>query len=343
MAQQDAQRVLVDAVISALQRFSEALTDGEHAVEEVVLAEAPRPADEHALGKRQLQIVELPGLATEDGLKTADISAAIGYELPNTYSALQALARNRIVEQVPGKEPQHWRLARRYRSVSQTYARVAELLRPGEWATAGDVSIAVRGDIHATQSIAAAGLSHRVLPDEEQPADALAPLVAEGVAVLASGEPDPRHRVSWSELRRRAAAALERRIRMAKGTLNYLQVPATDLDESASFYQEVFGWRINRYPSPAPTNLEPQTAYVGFVDASGHVGGEFVLDRVPSREPGLLPSILVESIDQTLDSVVANGGEVVKPRTPIVEGVDWQAMFRDPAGNVMALYESAQR
>jgi predicted enzyme related to lactoylglutathione lyase len=37
--------------------------------------------------------------------------------------------------------------------------------------------------------------------------------------------------------------------------------------------------------------------------------------------------------------VVAHGGEVVKPRTAIVEGVDWEAMFRDPAGNTFGLYE----
>jgi predicted enzyme related to lactoylglutathione lyase len=129
---------------------------------------------------------------------------------------------------------------------------------------------------------------------------------------------------------------------MAKGTLNYLQVPAIDLDESASFYEEVFGWQINRSPSVARTSDEPQTGYVGFVDSSGQVGGEFVLGREPSREPGLLPSILVDSIDTTLDEVVTHGGEVVRPRTPIVEGTDWQAMFRDPAGNAMALFESVQ-
>ena len=164
------------AVVAALARFSEALGSADaHTVDEVV-AEVPRPADEHALGKRQVQIVELPGLATEEGLKTADIANAIDYELPNTYSALQALARNQIVEQVPGKEPQHWRLVRRYRLVSRTYAETADLVRPGEWTTAGDVSIAVRGDLRASNAIASARLSHRVLPTERPDVDASAQL-----------------------------------------------------------------------------------------------------------------------------------------------------------------------
>lgn len=338
MTQPDAQKALVAGVIAALERFSESIGAGEPADE--VVAELPRPADEHALGKRQLQIVELPALATEEGIKTADIAAAIDYELPNTYSALQALVRNQVVEQVPGREPQHWRLVRRYRATSRAFARAAELIRPGEWTTAGDLSIALRGDTAAARAIAAAHLSHRVLPDDRTSPAGLPELEAEGVGLLADGSPDPRHRVSWDELSRRAAADKERRPTVAKGTLNYIQIPATDLDASAGFYEEVFGWRINRYPAPAPTSDEPQTGYVGFVDASGKVGGEFVLGRQASREPGILPSIHVDSIDQTLKAVVQRGGEVVRTRTAIVEGADWQGIFRDPAGNTFALYEA---
>jgi len=47
----------------------------------------------------------------------------------------------------------------------------------------------------------------------------------------------------------------------------------------------------------------------------------------------------VDSIDDILEAVVSHGGEVVKPRTSIVEGVDSEAMFRDPAGNAFGLYE----
>ena len=337
----DAQQ-LVRGVIEALQKFAESMEDGPPP-DEPVASDPPRPADEHALGRRQLQIVELPALAEEAGMKTADIAAAIDYELPNTYSALQALARNQVVEQVTGKEPQHWRLVRRYRAGSRAFARAAELLQPGEWTTAGDLSIAVRGDTGAAASIGAANLSHRVLADARVPEERASLLAAEGVAILEDGRADPRQRVTWDELSRRVQAAQERRTRMAKGTLNYLQVPSTDLEASASFFEDVFGWRINRYPSPAQTDLEPQSGYVGFLDSSGQVGGEFVLGREPTREPGLLPSIHVDSIDDTLAAVVDHGGEVVEPRTAIVEGTDWQAIFRDPAGNAFALFEQARR
>jgi predicted enzyme related to lactoylglutathione lyase len=340
MRHTEAQARLVKGLAAALEQFAQALGE-EHSDEPFPPEEPPRPADEHALGKRQLQIVELAGLAGEEGMKTADVAAAIGYELPNTYSALQALARNQVVEQVPGREPQHWRLVRRYRAASRAFVRIAELVQPGEWTSAGDLSIAVRGDTRAADALARAGLSHRVLEHGATDNDTRQRLEAEGVVFLADGRPDPRQRVDWDELSRRASAAEERRTRMATGTLNYIQVPATDLDQSATFFEEVFGWRINRYPA-VDTDGEPQTAYVGFVDSSGNVGGEFVLDRTPTREPGLLPSIHVQSIDETLTAVVAHGGEVVKPRTRIVEGKDWQGIFRDPCGNAFALYEAAE-
>ncbi len=275
--------------------------------------EPPNAADEHALGKRQRQIVELPGLATEEGLKTADIAAQIDYEVPNVYTAMQALARSQVVEQVPSKEPQHWRLVRRYRGGSQDYARVAALLRPGEWATPGDISIAARGDLRAAEGIARAGLSN----------------------TGSAGR-----RVTWDELAQRLAASERKRtMPTTNGVLNYLQIPAVDLEQSIVFYERVFGWKVTRHPAVGGT-LE-QTGYPEFSDASGRVGGGFVLGRPASREPGLLPCIAVSSISEVLQSVVDNGGEVVKPRTAIVESVDYEAIFRDPAGNALGLYESS--
>jgi len=281
----------------------------------------PRPADEHALGKRQLQIVELPGMATDAGMKTADVAAAIEYELPNTYTALQALARSQVVELVSGKEPQHWRLVRRYREGSRVFAQLTAVLQPGEWTTAADLSIAARGDVHAAEP------------------DAREQLAAEGVAFGDDGRADPRQRVSWDELARRAAATQERRRSMAKkAVLNYIQIPAVDLEASITFYEQVLGWTVKRHP--AVGQVLDQTGYPEFTDSTGRAGGGFVLGRPPSREPGLMPCIAVDSIDEILAGVVAHGGEVVKPKTPIVEGADWEAVFRDPAGNAFGLYEA---
>lgn len=307
---------LADALVDVLREFA-GQGSPVHAGPDVETPGAsPRPADEHSLGKRQRQIVDLAGLAADSGLRTAEVAEAIGYDAPNTYTALQALVRSQVVEQVPGSSTQRWRLVRRYRESNTEYARVAEQLGPDEWATAADVSIAVRGDLTAAEAVVAAGLSDRI---------------------HRSSDGDPARRVTWDELRRRADAAQGRKRAMNKGTLNYLQIPSVDLEESIRFYENVFGWTVRRHGSVS--DLE-QTSYPEFVDSTGANGGGFVLGRPPSHEPGLLPCIAVESIDDTLNAVVEQGGEVVKPKTAIVEGVDWEAEVRDPAGNVLGLFES---
>jgi len=334
---------LLTALAATLRDFAEELVT---AAPDAVVSSRPaelegpaRPADEHRLGPRQLQIVELPGLAAEEGMKTASVAAAIDYDIPNTYSALQVLARSNVVEQVAGKEPQHWRLARRYRADSRTFARVADLVGPAEWTTAADVSIAVRGDIQAADSLARAGLSHRVLAtplaDEQRKA-----LEAEGVNFMADGQADPRQRIGWEDLSHRAEVIRRRKNMQTHGTLNYIQIPAADLDESTAFYEAVFGWSVTRSPTVA-AELE-QTSYPEFADSTGKVGGAFVLGRRPSQEAGILPCVLVQDIDETLRAVVDNGGKVATSRTAIVEVVDSEAAFRDPAGNMIGLFESGE-
>src|SRR6266851_2597608 len=206
MAETQAWTRLATSLAAALHEFAEGAVELDADVDDLTVSEQlPRAADEHALGKRQQQIIEVPGLATEEGVKTADIAASIGYEVPNTYSALQALARYQVVEQVPGKEPQHWRLVRRYRVGSRVFARLVAAIGPGEWTTAGDVSIAARGDLRATEAIIRAGLSHRVLANGTAADETRQRLAAEGVAFLESGRGEPRQRVSWDELTRRVA------------------------------------------------------------------------------------------------------------------------------------------
>ena len=111
------------------------------------------------------------------------------------------------------------------------------------------------------------------------------------------------------------------------GGLSYLHIPAVDVHQSASFYKHVFGWTIHRRESDHP----------GFDDGSGYVSGAWVTDQVISREPGLLPYIYVDSIDSAIECIKARGGEVVT--APYPEGNLWIATFRDPAGNVIGLWQ----
>jgi predicted enzyme related to lactoylglutathione lyase len=115
------------------------------------------------------------------------------------------------------------------------------------------------------------------------------------------------------------------------GGRSYLEIPATDACQSAAFYQKVLGWNVRGRDTDDPR----------FEDATGHLIGRWMVGRPISREPGLLPYIYVDRIDNAVNRIVACGGEVLKP--PYPEGNLWVALFRDPAGNVIALWQEGPR
>jgi predicted enzyme related to lactoylglutathione lyase len=118
---------------------------------------------------------------------------------------------------------------------------------------------------------------------------------------------------------------------LGNGKICYVEVPAIDVARSALFYHAVLGWAIRR-------RGDGSTA---FDDAVGEVSGTWVVGRPPSREPGLLLYIMVDSVAATLDAVIANGGELVQPIG--VDAPEVTARFRDPAGNVIGLYQQPGR
>ena len=62
-----------------------------------------------------------------------------------------------------------------------------------------------------------------------------------------------------------------------------------------------------------------------------------VLDLPVAGEAGVVPYVFVESVDVTLEKVVANDGEAATP--PYPEGDLRVATFRDPAGNVIGAWQ----
>src|SRR5438309_11943845 len=114
---------------------------------------------------------------------------------------------------------------------------------------------------------------------------------------------------------------------LANGKICYGEIPAADVGRSADFYGKVFSWKIRR-------RGDGSTA---FDDAVGEVSGTWVTGRPSSGEPGLLFYVMVDSVAETLDAIRAHGGEVVQPIG--VDAPEVTARFRDPAGNVIGLYQ----
>ena len=114
---------------------------------------------------------------------------------------------------------------------------------------------------------------------------------------------------------------------LTNGKICYIEIPAIDVRGSAEFYEKVFGWRIR----------ERSDGSIAFDDTTGEVSGTWVRGRSPATSPGLLLYIMVDSVAATIDAVIAHGGELVQPIG--ADAPEITARFRDPAGNIIGLYQ----
>jgi uncharacterized protein len=114
------------------------------------------------------------------------------------------------------------------------------------------------------------------------------------------------------------------------GGVSYLRIPARDVAQSAEFYRAVFGWRLRGSPD-APS----------FSDGTGHVIGHWRTDLPAAGEAGVLPYIFMTRLNDTLRTAAEHGAEVVTE--PYPEGNLWIARIRDPAGNIIGVWQAGPR
>jgi uncharacterized protein len=115
------------------------------------------------------------------------------------------------------------------------------------------------------------------------------------------------------------------------GKICYIEVPAIDINRSADFYKKVFGWQ---------TRIRGDGS-LAFDDTVGEVSGSWIPGRKASTEPGLLLYIMVDNIAVTIDLLIANGGTIVQPVG--MDAPEITARFKDPAGNIIGLYQLPEK
>ncbi len=118
---------------------------------------------------------------------------------------------------------------------------------------------------------------------------------------------------------------------LANGKICYIEIPAIDVRRSSEFYEKVFGWRLRQRGDGA----------IAFDDTTGEVSGTWVSGRSPATSPGLLLYIMVDSVAATIDTIIGHAGELVQPIG--ADAPEITARFRDPAGNVIGLYQEPSR
>ena len=116
---------------------------------------------------------------------------------------------------------------------------------------------------------------------------------------------------------------------MSKRNVVHVEIPAADVPAAGEFYRQLFGWKMQHVP---------EFDYTMWEDGSGYGGG---FNKVSDENPvgQVLVYIDSDDIDADLRQVEKLGGTVVRSKTEI-PGTGWYGLFKDPTGNVLALYTS---
>jgi uncharacterized protein len=113
----------------------------------------------------------------------------------------------------------------------------------------------------------------------------------------------------------------------------HFEIPADNPERVAGFYKKVLGWEIQKWEGPVDYWL----ISTGKETDPGIHGG--IARKKDRPESGILVTAQVDSVDECLKKIVANGGSIVVPKRAI-PGVGYQAHFRDPEGNVIGIMEN---
>lgn len=114
------------------------------------------------------------------------------------------------------------------------------------------------------------------------------------------------------------------------GKINYVELPARDLEATKRFFGEAFDWSFVDYG--------PE--YVAF-DNAGLDGGFFKSDRVATTENGSVLVVLYSAaLEDTLARVTSAGGAILKDIFSFPGGRRFH--FSDPNGNEYAVWSEPE-
>lgn len=117
---------------------------------------------------------------------------------------------------------------------------------------------------------------------------------------------------------------------MAHGDITHIDIPVSDTARATNFYGSLFGWDIKEFPG-----------FEGYPmwQAPNKVSGGGLAPRGEGFEAPR-SYVEVDSIDEVLAKVTDQGGTVIMPRSEI-DATSWFAVFEDPDGNAIGLFEGA--
>ena len=104
-----------------------------------------------------------------------------------------------------------------------------------------------------------------------------------------------------------------------------------DSGKAEEFYGKVFDWEFEAMPGPMEYTM---------IKTDKDPGGGLMKKPDQAQMPVLMVYFRVEDIDATLGKVADAGGKTIVPKTEIGQDIGSFAVFADPDGIAVGIYQS---
>jgi len=112
-------------------------------------------------------------------------------------------------------------------------------------------------------------------------------------------------------------------------TINWIEIKSSDNKAAEQFFGTVFGWQFQEMMPGYTTFTTP--------DGMGGVSGGFGEGESGPAQPQLV-YISVDSVDDALGAVEANGGKIIMPKMELPNNYGFIGHFSDPGGVTWGLW-----
>ncbi|MFZ0326993.1 MAG: VOC family protein [Nitrososphaeraceae archaeon] len=121
-------------------------------------------------------------------------------------------------------------------------------------------------------------------------------------------------------------------------TIVHFEIPSDDIERSKKFYNELFGWKIDKWPGSE--HAADDYWMITTTDDKGNeaLRGGMMKRQMPQQQ-GITTYFDVKSVQEYSSKVEQLGGKVIFPKRP-VSGMGYFAVCLDTENNSFAIWET---
>ena len=111
----------------------------------------------------------------------------------------------------------------------------------------------------------------------------------------------------------------------------HFEIYADEVGRATKFYSDVFGWQVHKWDGP-------EDYWLVITGAEGEPGIDGAIMGLPQPGATGMNFIDVDSVDEFIAKIQANGGKLVRPKMAIPE-VGYAAVCSDTEGNPVGPFQ----